>query len=58
MGALLANHILSQLNEQGLPNNPVIIKSIVTDDLSEAIANKFGVDTIDVLVGFKYIYMV
>lgn len=56
MGALLTNYILSQLNEQGLPKNPVIVKSIVTDDLSEAIANKFGVETIDVLVGFKYIY--
>lgn len=56
MGALLTNYILSQLNEQELPKNPVIVKSIVTDDLSEAIANKFGVETIDVLVGFKYIY--
>ena len=56
MGALLTNYVLSQLDEQGLPKNPVIVKSIVTDDLSEAIANKFGVETIDVLVGFKYIY--
>lgn len=57
MGALLTYYILSQLDKKSsMPNNPVIVKSIVTDDLGGAIANKYGVEIVNVLVGFKYIY--
>ncbi|MFA7412333.1 MAG: phospho-sugar mutase [Tissierellaceae bacterium] len=55
-GALLVNYILSQRHKKGnLPNNGAIVKSIVTGDLSRAIASKYGVKTIDTLTGFKYI---
>ena len=56
MGALLVNYILSQRDREGsLPSNGVIVKSIVTGDLSKAIAKKYGVETIETLTGFKHI---
>lgn len=55
-GALLIYYILSQRFEKGtLPENPAIVKSIVTGDLGKAIAKKFGVTTFETLTGFKHI---
>lgn len=55
-GAILIEYILSARKEKGdLPNNGVIVKSIVTGDLGKAIAKKYGIDTIEVLTGFKNI---
>ena len=55
-GALLVNYVLSQRHRKNdIPSNGVIVKSIVTGDLSKAIAKKYGVETIDTLTGFKYI---
>ncbi len=55
-GALLIYYILSQRFEKGtLPQNPAIVKSIVTGDLGKAIAKKYGVTTFDTLTGFKHI---
>lgn len=54
IGALLTNYILSQRFEKhDLPKNPVVVKSIVTGDLSTKIANKYNVDMIETLTGFK-----
>lgn len=56
MGALLVNYILSQRDRKGdIPSNGVIVKSIVTGDLSKDIAKIYGVDTIETLTGFKHI---
>lgn len=56
MGALLVNYILSQRHLKGnIPKDGVIVKSIVTGNLSEAIGNKYGVETIEALTGFKHI---
>ena len=38
-----------------MPANPVFIKTIVTTDMSKKIAENYGVKTIDVLTGFKFI---
>lgn len=38
-----------------MPDNPVFIKTIVTMDLAENIADHYGVETINVLTGFKFI---
>lgn len=55
-GALLVNYILSSLDEKKeMPENPAIVKSIVTGDLGRAIADKYGVETFDTLTGFKNI---
>jgi len=56
MGALLTEYILSSLKEKGsLPKNGVVIKTIVTTDMTAEIAKSFNVEVIDVFTGFKYI---
>ena len=55
-GALLVEYILSSLKEQNkLPENGVVIKTIVTTELAAAIAKNYGVEIMNVLTGFKYI---
>lgn len=55
-GALLLHYMLSQKQEKGiLPDNSVILKTIVTSELGRAIAEDYGVQTVDTLTGFKYI---
>lgn len=56
VGCLLVDYILSQKKEKGtLSENPVIIKSIVSSDLSTMIAQSYGAEMRNVLTGFKYI---
>ncbi len=56
IGALLVNYILSTRYELGnIPQNAAIVKSIVTGDLSKAIAEKYNVKVIETLTGFKHI---
>lgn len=55
-GMLLLNYICSQRIRHGeMPANPVMIKTIVTTDMGEQIASHYGVKTINVLTGFKFI---
>lgn len=56
VGLLLLDYICSQREKHGkMPTHPLFIKTIVTIDLAEKIAKKYGVQTINVLTGFKYI---
>ncbi len=56
IGALLVNYILSTRHQLGtIPGNAAIVKSIVTGDLSKAIAEKYNVKVIETLTGFKHI---
>jgi len=56
IGILLLEYILSRLsNENKLPNNGAIVKTIVTSTLADIIAEKYGVKVFDVLTGFKFI---
>ena len=56
VGLLLLDYICSQRVKHGrMPENPVFIKTIVTMDLAEHIAAHYGVKTINVLTGFKFI---
>ena len=56
VGAMLAEYLLTRRKELGtLPEKPVIIKSFVTTDLVQAIADKHGAQVINTLTGFKYI---
>lgn len=56
IGALLTHYILSRLHAaQRLPNNGVVIKTIVTSELGAVIAQSYGIPTINTLTGFKYI---
>lgn len=55
-GLLLLDYICSQrAKHHKMPNNPVMVKTIVTMDLAERIAADYGVRTVNVLTGFKYI---
>lgn len=56
IGVILLYYILSQGQKQNsLPADGVVMKSIASTDLADAIAEEFGVKMINVLVGFKYI---
>lgn len=54
IGALLVEYILSQQKAQEiLPDNGVIVKSIVTGDMTKAICEYYGVEMEETLTGFK-----
>ncbi len=56
VGLLLLDYICSQKTKhRKMPTAPIFIKTIVTTDLAERIANHYGVETVNVLTGFKYI---
>ena len=56
VGLLLLDYICRQRQKHGkMPANPVFVKTIVTMDLAERIADAFGVETVNVLTGFKFI---
>lgn len=55
-GMLLLDYICSRRMAMGtMPEEPVMIKTIVTMDMGERIAEHYGVHTINVLTGFKFI---
>ena len=55
-GMLIAEYILREKKESGLmPANPAMVKTIVTTNMADPIAAKYGVKLIEVLTGFKYI---
>lgn len=55
-GSLLCDYVLSQKQVHGkIPADGAVIKSIVTTNLVDAIADSYGVRLIEVLTGFKFI---
>jgi phosphoglucomutase len=55
-GALLLNYLLASLKEEGrIPAKPAIVKTVVTSEIADRIADKYKVKTFDTLTGFKYI---
>ncbi len=55
-GMLMLDYVCDMRRRLGrLPQDPVAIKTIVTIDMAERIAAHYGVRTINVLTGFKYI---
>lgn len=55
-GLLLTQYILDALKEENkLPENGVVIKTIVTTDGAKKIAEDYNVELMEVLTGFKYI---
>ena len=56
VGLLLLDYICAQRLRHGkMPEHPVFVKTIVTMDLAEKIAAHYGVETVNVLTGFKFI---
>ncbi|WP_108992970.1 phospho-sugar mutase [Paenibacillus agaridevorans] len=55
-GAIMVYYKLSLLKERGLlPDNGVVVKTIVTSEMGADIAKSFGVEVENTLTGFKYI---
>ena len=56
VGALLLDYVASQRIAMGtMPEKPLAVKTIVTTDLCQKIADKYGVELVNVLTGFKFI---
>ena len=56
IGALVAEYILSQRKEKGiLPSNGAVVKTVVSTNLVDKIAEEYGAKLFEVLTGFKYI---
>ena len=56
VGMLLLDYIASQRTKHGkMPADPVMVKTIVSIDMAERIASHYGVRTVNVLTGFKFI---
>lgn len=56
VGILMLDYICKRRIELNrLPKNPLLIKTVVTMDMASRIAETYGVQTIDVLTGFKFI---
>lgn len=56
VGVLLFDYICSlRIKHNKMPKNPIAIKTIVTTDMVKKVAEKYGVQIIEVLTGFKFI---
>ena len=56
VGILLLDYILTRLREEHqLPANGVVVKSFVTTGMARPICEDFGVQLVDVPVGFKFL---
>ena len=56
VGVLLLDYIASQRIAKGtMPKDPVAVKTIVTNELTARICEKYGIELKNVLTGFKYI---
>ena len=53
VGVLLTEYIVNSLDE--VPENGTIMKTIVTTEMINPIAKKYGLDVMNTLTGFKYI---
>ncbi len=56
IGIMLIDYLCARRQAANkMPANPIVVKSIVTSDMVEEVAASYGVKTITVLTGFKYI---
>ncbi|WP_179394554.1 phospho-sugar mutase [Lacticaseibacillus absianus] len=56
MGMLLLDYICARRLATGtMPHAPELVKTIVTTDMAERIATHYGVKTVNLLTGFKFI---
>ena len=55
-GMLIAEYILRERTKLGLmPENPALVKTIVTTNMADVICKTYNVKEVEVLTGFKYI---
>ena len=55
-GMLIAEYLLREKTVTGtMPENPAMVTTIVTTNMTKPVAEKYGVKLVEVLTGFKYI---
>lgn len=55
-GCLIGDYLIGQKKElQGLPEDGVFVRSIVSTNMADAIAKHYGIALVEVLTGFKFI---
>lgn len=55
-GCLIGDYVIGQRKELfGLPENGAFIRSIVSTNMADAIAECYGIELVEVLTGFKFI---
>ncbi len=55
-GCLIGDYVIGQRKElQGLPEDGAFIRSIVSTNMADAIADYYGIQLVEVLTGFKFI---
>ncbi|RPF47886.1 phosphoglucomutase [Hydrogenoanaerobacterium saccharovorans] len=56
VGVLLTHYIATSRTELGtIPKNPIVVKTIVTTSMVDAMGADLGVEVVNILTGFKYI---
>ena len=56
VGVLLTDYIASSRIELGtMPQNPIVVKTIVTTAMIDRLAKTYGFEVVNILTGFKYI---
>ena len=56
VGVLLTDYILNSLaTNEKMPDDPIIVKTVVTSPMTDVVAQAYGAEVRDVLTGFKYI---
>ena len=56
IGTVILNYLLEEKQQAGeLAPNSVVLKTIVSTDIVSAMAEQYGIQTVDVLTGFKFI---
>lgn len=56
LGCLMLDYILARKKAQGnLPASGIVVQTVVTSAMGKAIAEAYGVETVETLTGFKYI---
>ncbi len=56
VGVLLFDYICNlRIKHHKMPKNPIAVKTIVTTDMVKKVAEKYGVQIVEVLTGFKFI---
>ena len=55
-GCLIGDYLIGQKKElQGLPEDGIFVRSIVSTNMADAIADYYGIELVEVLTGFKFI---
>ena len=55
IAAILVDYLLYAHQQAGtLPNNALVVKSIVSSELPTAVAKSYGAEMMNVLTGFKF----